>query len=212
MQWIAELKASEWLIVASTLAGPILAVQAQKWLERIRARQGRRQWVFETLMATRGARTSPDHVRALNSIELTFYGSGPMSARADRGVVEAWHEYHHHLNAPPHGNPSSPESQAAWNTKSDELFVNLLELLGKATGFNMSRDQIRTGNYSPQAHGQAEFEVLALRKLALQVLAGERSLPMRVTALPDGYEPAELQSAEKVVDSPAPAEKGPSPR
>jgi cytochrome bd-type quinol oxidase subunit 1 len=64
----------DWLIVASTLLGPILAVQAQKWVEVFRERRGRKLWVVQQLMATRAARVSAEHVQALNMIDLVFYG------------------------------------------------------------------------------------------------------------------------------------------
>ncbi len=68
------LELKEWLIVAATFLGPILAVQAQKWVEAFRERRRRKISVFEQLMATRGSRVSPEHVRALNMIDLVFYG------------------------------------------------------------------------------------------------------------------------------------------
>ncbi|MBG1249207.1 hypothetical protein F4W02_18855 [Burkholderia pseudomallei] len=63
------------MTVAATVAGPILAVQAQKWVERARASAQRRDWIFGTLMATRQDRVSMEHVRALNMIDLAFYGT-----------------------------------------------------------------------------------------------------------------------------------------
>ncbi len=64
----------ESLLVVSTLLGPVLAVQAQKWVERARAKADLRMWIFSTLLATRATKVAPEHVRALNMIELAFYG------------------------------------------------------------------------------------------------------------------------------------------
>jgi hypothetical protein len=64
-----DLKASDCAIVAATLMGPVLAVQAQKWVEWATDRRRRRFSIFNTLMVTRGTRLDFDHVRALNSIE-----------------------------------------------------------------------------------------------------------------------------------------------
>ena len=66
---------NESLMIASTLLGPILAVQAQKWVERARTSGDRRDWIFTTLMATRQTRLSTEHVRALNLIDLAYYGT-----------------------------------------------------------------------------------------------------------------------------------------
>ncbi|WP_373426698.1 DUF6680 family protein [Neorhizobium galegae] len=65
---------SDWMIILATLAGPILAIQVQKFLERGRENRNRRLQIFRTLMATRAASVSPAHVEALNSIALEFYG------------------------------------------------------------------------------------------------------------------------------------------
>ena len=42
----------DWLLICSTLLAPLFAVQAQKYMERFRENEGRRLWVFKTLMAT----------------------------------------------------------------------------------------------------------------------------------------------------------------
>ena len=55
---------SDALLVLATLLGPVLAVQAQKFVERWREANERRHGVFKTLMATRAARLSPDHIRS----------------------------------------------------------------------------------------------------------------------------------------------------
>jgi len=66
---------AEMLMVLATIVGPIAAVQAQKWVERARASVQRQEWVFITLMATRQDKLGQEHVRALNSIDLAFYGT-----------------------------------------------------------------------------------------------------------------------------------------
>jgi Family of unknown function (DUF6680) len=60
------LRVSDLVLAACTLAGPVLAVQAQKWIERFREKNARRLATFRTLMATRATTLSPAHVEALN--------------------------------------------------------------------------------------------------------------------------------------------------
>jgi hypothetical protein len=72
-------------IVFATLLGPVLAVQAQKWIERARERKQRKIGIFRTLMATRAAFLSPAHVEALNAVPIEFYGN--------RKIVNSWKEY-----------------------------------------------------------------------------------------------------------------------
>lgn len=41
----AHMGLNEWLLIAGTCIGPILAVQAQKWVERARESNNRKTWV-----------------------------------------------------------------------------------------------------------------------------------------------------------------------
>lgn len=48
---VEALRLTEWVIAGCTLAGPVLAVQAQKWIEGFREKNARRLTIFRTLMA-----------------------------------------------------------------------------------------------------------------------------------------------------------------
>ena len=54
------------LLMSATLLGPVLAVQAQKYIERWRDANIRRDRIFKSLMATRATRLAPQHIEALN--------------------------------------------------------------------------------------------------------------------------------------------------
>lgn len=100
-------------MVIAVLLGPILAVQAQKWVEVLREDKNRRLYTFKRLMATRGATLSPGHVEALNSIDLEFNGKG----KKDEQVRRCWKEYLDHL-----GNLSQDPEQKqkqvdSWNER-----------------------------------------------------------------------------------------------
>jgi hypothetical protein len=66
------LKTVDILTICALILGPILAVQIQKFIDRAKESRSRRLWVFKTLMATRHATLSIDHVSALNRIDLEF--------------------------------------------------------------------------------------------------------------------------------------------
>src|SRR5438034_8791127 len=111
---------SDWVLVSATVLGPVLAVQAQKWVERSREKRNRKDWVFLTLMATRAATLSGEHVRALNTIDLAFYGSRVLGrnirSRKDQSVIDAWREYYDHLNSGPRDD--APEAEKIqWLTR-----------------------------------------------------------------------------------------------
>ncbi|KAB0489673.1 DUF6680 family protein [Pseudomonas vancouverensis] len=167
-----ELTISDWMIVTATLLGPILAVQAQKWIERSRESRARKLQVFHTLMATRGARLSADHVRGLNMIDLSFYGSVRLGRRwtssRDQSVLNAWKEYHDHLSDSSNLNLSM---EALW-VQRDELFVNLLFAMGRSLGYQFDRVQLKKSWYSPNAHVQNEVRMDNLVTAATGVLEG----------------------------------------
>lgn len=188
---MAELGAREWLIIAATLLGPVLAVQAQKAVEAIRDRRSRKGWVFHTLMATRAARLSPEHVQALNMIDLIFYGRRILGVnhrtKSEQAVIDAWREYLDHLST-----KADDAGLQLWTVQGAELFTNLLFAIANDMGYSFDRVQLKKGAYSPVAHGDLEFEQNAIRKLALRVLSGERALKMDVQSFP--YDPEALKA------------------
>lgn len=169
-----ELTVSDWMIVTATLLGPILAVQAQKWIERSRENRARRLQVFHTLMATRGARLSADHVRGLNMIDLSFYGyvgfGKKWTSKRDQNVLDAWKEYHDHLSDVANMNSLTTEALFA---QRDELFVNLLFAMGRSLGYQFDRVQLKKSWYSPNAHVQYEARMENLVTAATGVLEGK---------------------------------------
>jgi hypothetical protein len=49
---MSSITIADWLIITATLLGPVLAVQAQKWVERFQERRKQQVAVFATLMTT----------------------------------------------------------------------------------------------------------------------------------------------------------------
>lgn len=196
------MQTAEWVIAGATLLGPILAIQAQKAIERARERRSRKTWVFQTLMATRAARVSPEHVQALNMIDLVFYGRRVFGilkrSKAEQTVIDTWHEYLDHL-----ATKSDEKTAELWNAKGEELFINLLFATATAVGFKFDRVQLKKGAYSPVAHGNLEFEHQAIRRMALAVLSGEKPLKMHVSSFPVNEEIAkkQIELQERMLDA-----------
>ena len=69
-----NMQTKDWITVIAVIAGPILAVQAQKFVESFREKKQRRSAIFKTLMSTRAERLHREHVQALNMIDIEFYG------------------------------------------------------------------------------------------------------------------------------------------
>ena len=165
------------LMLVAVLAGPILAVQAQKWIEGWKESRQRKLWVFKTLMATRGTVISPTHVQALNMIDLEFSGKRPQ----ERAVLEAWRLYLDHLNDCPRDvqDPNYQTKLSAWSSRSQDCLVDLLHAMGQALNYQFDKVHLKKGAYTPKGHADIEVEQSLLRRGALELFYGQRALPVR---------------------------------
>jgi hypothetical protein len=181
-------KTSDWAIVFATLIGPVLAVQAQKWVERWRDRLRRKQWVFQTLMSTRAARLTPEHVRALNMIDLVFYGTRLFGtnhrSQTEQKVIDKWKEYLDDLTDPWDPNANND----AKVTRRANLFTDLLESIATDMGYSFDRVHLNKGAYHPAAHVNESAEQEQLRRAAIRVFSGESPLKMDVERFPSDAE------------------------
>lgn len=172
-------------IIAATLLGPILAVQAQRLVDTWRERQQRRQTIFRVLMATRAASLSAQHVEALNAIPIEFYGR----KRSYAEVVNAWRSYLDHLSN------GSPEN---WGQRRQDLFIELLWKLAVALGYEFSKVQLQREVYSPVAHGQIETEQEIIRKGLTAIFKGEAAFPLDIKSMP--MDPQALAKQQQIQD------------
>jgi hypothetical protein len=171
---VGPITISDSLIILATFFGPIAAVQAQKWVERSREKSNRREYVFHTLMATRGTMLSPDHLRALNSISLVYQGNDEASTR----VRNAWKSYLHNLSVDV--SQATEQQQTVHFDKRAELFVDLLAAMADERKFIYDRVSLMTEAYHPHGVGMAEVEANAVRRHTLELLEGKRALKVRV--------------------------------
>lgn len=161
----------EIISLLAIIIGPILAVQIQKYLERIRDNKNRKVNIFKTLMATRGTSLSTLHVEALNRIDLEF-----SNIRKYRKVVEAWKEYFDNLSNP----PKTDQDFTLWGANNIELFINLLYEMGHSLGFKFDKVVIKRNIYSPEGHARIERENNQMRLSLLKILEGEQAFPINL--------------------------------
>jgi hypothetical protein len=183
-----------WLI-AATVAGPILAVQAQKFIERARERRSSRLDIFYTLMANRATPLAPARIQALNRIDLEFRPNklGYQSPNA-KAVATAWRTLLDELNQGITATETNPALIAGWTQRCDDRAVDLLFELSKALGFKFSKVDIKRGIYYPRGHVELEAAQHAVLANLNKLLAGQQSLPMRVTEFPTSEEAFKLQN------------------
>ncbi|MCX4291475.1 MAG: hypothetical protein OSJ36_06785 [Odoribacter sp.] len=162
------MECSDIISICAIIAGPIFAVQIEKYLERRRENKNRRLSIFKTLMATRGTVLSWDHVEALNRIDLEFSGNKKFEK-----VIQAWKAYFDNLSQ-----KYTPEEEAIWVNKNRDLLADLLYEMGHSLGFGFDKILIKRNVYSPVGHAKIEFEQEQIRKSMLEILSGDKGFPI----------------------------------
>jgi len=165
-----------WIYVISVLVSPLLAVQATMWLQRKRETRERKLDIFKTLMRTRASALAPDHVQALNMIDVEFYGD----AKRTGSVLRAWKAYVDHLNTP-------AATIEIWGARREELFIDLLDAMARHLRFDFDKTDIRKTSYFPTGYGDQEFQTNRIRAGLVELLEQRRTLP--VTAYPPAAPP-----------------------
>ena len=173
---------SDGLIILATILGPVLAVQAQKWVERARRTGDMRTWIFTTLMNTRSTRMSNAHIEALNSITIAFNDGGRRwRSKKCETVLNKWREYLTHLSQPV---PDNDADFAAQSARGAEIFTNLIEALALERGFDVDRAEIIAGAYHPRGFVQSEQQRNDAFERILEILRGEKGLRVEVAPIP----------------------------
>lgn len=190
----------EWWVVLATLAGPIVAVQTQKWIERATEKRRRKNSIFNALMANRATRLADDYVKALNLIDIEFL-PGSFKPAKNRAVINAWRGLFGELQNGLREGETDPQVVAAWNQRCDDRLVELLAAMSAALGYSFSQEELRRGIYYPRGHVEREQAQLAILSGVRQIVEGRQSLPMKITEAPASPELAKLQSqlTEKMV-------------
>lgn len=173
------------VIALATLCGPIVAIQLERILSHLRDKRERKLTVFRTLMATRGNTMSGDHVNALNSVPIEFYGRKP--------IIDAWEALYSHLH-------KDGWQAEAWARKKTELLTDLLTAMGKELKYSFNSREIES-IYYPTGH----FKVDKAQQDTLfgwaDVMNGKKALRMEVTNWPQSEE----ADNEKAPRSPPPS-------
>lgn len=184
----------EILTLLAVLAAPLLALQAQRVLDRLREHHARKMRLFDVLMMTRGSRLASEHIAALNRIYLDFDGLRIWfyrhQTRSEKKVIEAWKSYHDHLN------DSTSSDAEMWASESDKRFVELLHAMTQSLGYQFDRVDLKRTVYAPRGVAQLETEQRRMRQLILSILAGETPVPITMIQTEDALKKTEqLQNA-----------------
>lgn len=155
-----------WITIVAIIIGPIAAVIVTRKMDEARDNQQRKLDVFRSLMKTRQVRLDPVHVSALNLIEMEFYGR--------TSVTTPYRAYIKHLSSA----MPAIEQQDRYFDERHDLFVDLLQALGKELGYVFDKHELARLGYAPLGWGQDENIYRKNAVLLSEVLEGKRPLPI----------------------------------
>jgi len=154
-------------VVIATFTGPILAVFVTRRIDEYRQRRARQMEIFRSLMGSRRAPLSADRVRALNMVEIEFYGIP--------AVEKCYQDVMKHIN---HPHPLPVE----WHTRLPSLTTKLLSEMAKVLGYELQQLDVLEGGYYPQGFVDMETEQQEVRRALIEVLSGRRPLVVGAAA------------------------------
>ena len=183
--------ANEILTLIALIAGPLAAVGLTRYVDQRRERISRRMDVFRTLMRTRRAPTTIEHVGALNLIEIEF--------ASDPQVLSAWKALFTHFarEHPRRFDETTVSGQDIENRRREGLFskrlaeeratllTKLLHPMAKALDFKIEQLEIFEGGYIPQGWEDELVEQRLVRNFLIELYRGGVALPVMVFNPPD---------------------------
>ncbi|MGO6815539.1 DUF6680 family protein [Rhizobium brockwellii] len=160
MRWIDIIN------IVAIVVGPILALTIDRLRQYRADDKARKLSVFRSLMRTRRLRLDPEHVGALNLVDLEFYGRPK--------VMDAFAGYMAHLSSP----IPSEDGHDRFFEQREDLLVRLLHEMGKDLGFQYDKHDLGKLSYGPT--GWANEQDLHRQNMGYlnELLAGRRALPI----------------------------------
>ena len=127
-------------------------------------------------MATRRASLSPEHIAALNQIELDF--------QKDSRVMTVYRDYMRHLST-----PFDRKDNDRVARERQSLRTKILSEMAKSLHIKVEQLDIFEGGYVPQMHVDIEMQQTVIRQLFAEIADGKRALPIEIRS---GELPLEL--------------------
>lgn len=166
--------------IVATFLGPIFAVLATRYVDRIRAQEQRRWELFRQLMAARGDFVSPEYVSALNLVPIEFNGHTP--------VVSAWKDVLDHVS-----NDNSGEN---WVNIYREKQVILLYKIAVTLKAELDQLYILNGLYMPKRLNQRAQMKAEVEEGLWRILTQKAALP--VMAINPPTEPSDQHDSDEI--------------
>jgi hypothetical protein len=159
------------ILIATIFAivyGAIKAVKIARKNDAENEQRKRRYEIFYNLMKTRRLVLMPEHIAALNLIQLEFYGN--------ENVIQAYKKYIEHLNLPL---PKDSNEHKKFFDDRNDRFYDLLHEVGRELGFAMDKRDLEKFSYAPQGWLNDDVEIHIFRRMMIELLSGHRPLPVQ---------------------------------
>lgn len=188
----------DFLTLVAIFGGPVIAVILTRWIDERRATRHRRMDVFRTLMRTRRSPLHPDHVGALNLVEIEFFGNDKIINPLKK-LMQHFADNHHRIPDELVKDDMPNDEKSRRNQKFDlrlneernELRTILLHAIAKNLGFNIEQLEIFRGGYTPQGWDNVEFEQSIIRQYFVDLYLGRKTIPIEVIARQESQGKAE---------------------
>jgi hypothetical protein len=154
-------------VIVAVLA-PLLALELQKLLDERHESRSRKLTIFKNLMMYRVTPLSTHFVQSLNLVDLEFNDKNVK----EKAVREKWKILLDHFN-----NYSDAKDPVE---KAQELTRSLLKAMSTCFDYDFDEVYLKRGAYYPKYFVDIEEEQNAVRKQLLEVLAGNRRLPVGI--------------------------------
>lgn len=154
--------------------GPQKAIHISRDDEDRREARRRKYHIFHELMRTRSLQLDPQHVAALNLIQLEFYGHDT--------IQEAYKRYIENLNS---AMPTAQEEQDRFIERRRDLLFDLLHGIGAALGMTYDKRELERLSYSPVGWANDINAQRTLRDYVIQVITGQRAFHVAPFGGPD---------------------------
>jgi hypothetical protein len=151
--------------IVAIIYGPIKAVDITRKRDLERDAELRKRQILSTLMRTRKMVVHPDHVGALNQIQLEFFNNGP--------VIAAYRSYIANLSETV---PKPGNDLQNFLTRRNDFFFDLLHAISVAAGVPLDRHELDRFAYVPFGWQSDENEIKVFRGALIEVLQGRKSL------------------------------------
>ncbi len=156
---------SDWAVVVATLFSPVIAVVVTRLMDQLKSRRDRQWSIFETLMLTRRAPLSQDHVMALNRIEIEF--------AKDSSVMAAIRSYFDNLGEKA---PVDTAEFERFQARRRRLFAELVQEIGLRMNHKVDKMDLIEGGYYPAGWEEDEVMRRTNSKLLNDILSGQRPI------------------------------------